>query len=104
MYAVIRKGGHQFRMEPGAVVTLPTLDAKVGESVELDEVLLGGEGEEIKLGAPIVEGAKVTVEVLRHGLDRKLTIGKLKRRKGYRRRLGHRQGFTQVRVSDITLG
>jgi large subunit ribosomal protein L21 len=104
MYAIVRTGGRQFRMEPGAVLNLPLIDAEIGDTVELNEVLLGGENEDTKIGAPTLEGALVKVEVMRHGRDRKIVVGKVKRRKGYRRKQGHRQYFTQVKVSSVSLG
>ncbi len=103
MYAVFRTGGKQFRVEPGMRVRIPSLDVDEGSSVEFDEVLLAGDGEEISVGTPVVEGAKVTAEVLRHGRDRKIIVFKRKRRKGYRKKQGHRQKFTEIRVDDVVL-
>ncbi len=106
MFAVFRTGGKQFRAEPGATLLIPTLDAEPGTTVTFDEVLLasdGGEGGEVSVGAPMVEGAQVTARVVAHDRTKKLTVFKRKRRKGYRRKQGHRQGFTVVRVADITV-
>jgi len=103
MYAVFRTGGKQFRVEPGMRVRIPSLDVDEGSSVEFDEVLLAGDGEEISVGTPVVEGAKVTAEGLRHGRDRKIIVFKRKRRKGYRKKQGHRQKFTEIRVDDVVL-
>ena len=104
MYAIIRTGGKQFRAEPGKTLRIPSVQLEPGESLTFDEVLLGADGDTVKVGAPVVSGAAVTAEVLRHGRGEKIVIFKHKRRKNYRRKQGHRQGFTEVRVSDITLG
>jgi large subunit ribosomal protein L21 len=104
MYAIIRTGGKQFRAEPGKTLRIPSVQLEPGESLTFDEVLLGADGDTVKVGAPVVSGAAVTAEVLRHGRGEKIIIFKHKRRKNYRRKQGHRQGFTEVRVSDINLG
>lgn len=103
MFAVIRTGGKQFRAEPGKTLLIPSLDAEPGVTVIFDDVLLAGEGEEVTVGGPTVEGAKVTAEVLAHDRTKKITVFKRKRRKGYRRKQGHRQDYTVVRVADITV-
>ncbi len=104
MYAVFRSGGKQFRAEPGAMIRIPSLDAEAGDTVTFDDVLLASNGDDVTVGTPRVEGAEVTAEVLGHGRDKKIIVFKRKRRKGYRRKQGHRQGFTEVRVQDISLG
>ncbi len=104
MYAIIRTGGKQFRAEPGKTLRIPSVQLEPGESLTFDEVLLGADGDTVTVGAPVVSGAAVTAEVLRHGRGEKIIIFKHKRRKNYRRKQGHRQGFTEVRVSDINLG
>ena len=104
MYAIIRTGGKQFRAEPGKTLRIPSLAIEPGQSVTFDEVLLGASDNDVKVGAPLVGGAAVTAEVVRHGRGEKITIFKHKRRKNYRRKLGHRQGFTEVRVNEINLG
>lgn len=103
MYAVFETGGKQFRAEPGNRVRIPSLAAEPGDTVTFERVLLAGEGSDIRVGAPLVEGAKVTAEVLRHGRDKKVIVFKRKRRKNYRKKQGHRQGFTEVRVSQVAL-
>ena len=103
MFAVFRTGGKQFRAEPGKTLLIPTLDVETGELVTFEDVLLAGTEEEVSVGEPTVEGAKVTAEVLAHDRTKKITVFKRKRRKGYRRKQGHRQGFTVVRVGDITI-
>jgi large subunit ribosomal protein L21 len=104
MYAIIRTGGKQFRAEPGKSIRIPSLDAEPGQTVTFDDVLLGADGDQIKVGAPVVSGAAVTAEVVRHGKGEKIIIFKHKRRKNYRRKQGHRQKFTEVRVNEISLG
>ncbi|MEX2283300.1 MAG: 50S ribosomal protein L21 [Gemmatimonadota bacterium] len=101
MYAIIKTGGKQFRAEPGLLIKVPTLPAEVGETVTFGEVLLTGGVEGVMLGAPVLDGAAVTGEVVRHGKAKKVIIFKWKRRKNYRRKKGHRQGFTEVRIGDI---
>ncbi len=104
MYAVFRTGGKQFRVEPGARLRIPSLDVEPGDSVTFDQVLLAGDGDEtVQVGAPTVEGASVKAEVIRHGRDRKIIVFKRKRRKGYRRKQGHRQDFTEIRVDEVAL-
>ena len=105
MYAVFQTGGKQFRAEPGTRIRIPSLDIEHGDSVTFDEVLLTGDADEnVQVGAPTVDGAKVTAEVLRHGRDKKVIVFKRKRRKGYRRKQGHRQDFTEIRIDEIALG
>ena len=104
MYAIIRTGGKQFRAEPGKTLRIPSLDIEPGESVTFEEVLLGSNDGGIKVGAPLVGGAAVTADVVKHGKGEKIIVFKFKRRKNYARKLGHRQGFTEVRINDISLG
>ncbi|MDB4950233.1 MAG: rplU [Gemmatimonadetes bacterium] len=104
MYAIIRTGGKQFRAEPGKNIRIPSLDIEAGEVVTFDDVLLGADGDTIKVGLPGVSGAAVTAEVVRHGKGEKIIIFKHKRRKNYRRKQGHRQKFTEVRINEINLG
>lgn len=103
MFAVFKTGGKQFRAEPGASIRIPSLEAEPGDAVTFDEVLLTSADGDVKVGQPLVEGAKVTAEVVRHGRDRKVIVFKRKRRKGYRRKNGHRQGFTEVRVNEVVV-
>lgn len=103
MYAVFRAGGKQFRAEPGGRIRVPSLDVEPGESVTFDEVLLTSDGEDVTVGRPTVDGAAVKAEVVAHGRDDKVIVFKRKRRKGYRRKQGHRQGFTEVRVDEIVV-
>ncbi len=101
MYAVIRTGGKQLRVMPGLSVRVEKLPGQVGESIELDQVLLvGGEGE-TRVGTPLVEGVKVKGTITDQGRGPKITVFKMKRRKGYRRKMGHRQDYTEIRVDSI---
>ncbi len=101
MYAVVRTGGKQVRVAPGESVRIEKLAGEVGEKVELDEVLLvGGEGD-LKVGTPTVGGAKVVGTITAQDRHPKITVFKMKRRKGYRRKNGHRQDLHQVEIKDI---
>ena len=101
MYAIIKSGGKQFRAVPGQTIKVPSLAAEPGEQVTFGDVLVTGGDEGITVGAPVVDGVSVTGEVVRHGKARKVIIFKWKRRKNYRRKKGHRQGFTEVRIGEI---
>ncbi|RMH16908.1 MAG: 50S ribosomal protein L21 [Gemmatimonadetes bacterium] len=103
MYAVFKTGGKQFRAEPGRTLRVPALEVDPGETVTFDEVLLASDGETVQVGEPLVGGASVTASVVRHGRDRKVIVFKRKRRKGYRKKQGHRQKFTEIRVDGIAL-
>ncbi len=104
MYAVIKSGGKQYRVESGAKLRVEALPAEVGASVSFDEVLLVGKGDDLKVGTPLVSGAKVKATVLAHGRGDKVKIFKLRRRKHYTKTQGHRQSYTEVRVDDIVPG
>ena len=101
MYAIFRTGGKQYRVEPGDVVRFEHLDAEVGSSITLDDVLLVGEGDDVQVGAPRVENAAVEGTVVEQGRDRKVRVFKHKRRKHYRRTRGHRQEFTAVKIERV---
>lgn len=103
MYAVFRTGGKQFRAEPGRTLRVPTLAVEPGETVDFDEVLLASDGEAVSVGTPLVEGASVRAEVVRHGKGKKVVVFKRKRRKGYRRKQGHRARYTEVRIDEVVL-
>lgn len=104
MYAIFRSGGKQFRAEQGATIRVPSLAAEPGDTIKFEEILLGsGEGD-FKIGAPLLKGAAITAEVVGHGKGDKIIIFKHKRRKNYRRKLGHRQKYTEIRVNEIDLG
>ena len=103
-YAIIRTGGRQFRVEPGKTYKFPTLRGDAGGEIEFSDVLLGSDGSAVKTGAPTIKGAKVVGEIVRHGRGDKIIVFKFKRRKNYARKQGHRQGFTEVKINDISLG
>ncbi len=104
MYAIFEAKGKQFRAEPDMTLVIPSLDAEPGERVTFDHVLLAERDEQVIIGQPSLEGASVATEVVRHGRGEKIIVFKMKRRKGYRRKQGHRQGFTEIRIVDIDLG
>ena len=103
-YAIFRALGKQFRAEKGKTLKLPLMVAEPGAKVTFDEVLLSSDGTTITAGAPLVKGAKVMAEVVGHGKDEKLYVFKFKRRKNYRRKTGHRQKHTEVRITDVKVG
>ena len=104
MYAVIKSGGKQYRVESGKPVRVETLAADVGAAVAFEEVLLVGNGDSVKVGAPLVSGAKVKGTVVAHGRGEKVNIFKMRRRKHYQKSQGHRQNYTEVRIDDIVQG
>ena len=104
MYAIFRAQGKQFRAEKGKTLRLPLLGAEAGSKVTFEEVLLTSDGETIRAGSPLVGGAKVLAEVVGDGKEPKIYVFKFKRRKNYRRKTGHRQGYTEVRITDLKLG
>jgi len=104
MYAIIKSGGKQHRVKAGEHVRVELLPADVGSTVSLGEVLLVGTGEGVKVGAPLVSGAKVTATVVSHGRGDKVKIFKLRRRKHYQKTQGHRQAYTELRIDDIVQG
>jgi large subunit ribosomal protein L21 len=104
VYAVIRSGGKQYRVQSGEQLRVEALAAQVGAAVSFDEVLLVGEGDGVKVGAPFVSGAQVKATVLSHGRGDKVRIFKLRRRKHYQKTQGHRQSYTELRIDDIIQG
>lgn len=104
MYAIIETGGHQFRAEKDAVLSVPKIEAEVGQTVDLQPVLLFSEGSDIRVGTPSVSGITVRGEVVSHGKDDKVYTFKMKKRKNSRRVRGHRQDFTRVRITEISVG
>lgn len=101
MYAVIVSGGKQHRVKEGETLKLEKLEVETGGTVEFDRVLLVADGDNVKVGAPAVEGAKVTAEVVNHGRHDKIQIIKFRRRKHSMKRQGHRQWFTEVKITGI---
>jgi len=104
MYAIIKSGGKQYRVQAGEQVRVEALAAEVGATVSLEEVLLVGTGDGVKVGAPMVSGAKVKATVVSHGRGDKVKIFKLRRRKHYQKTQGHRQSYTELRIDDIIQG
>jgi large subunit ribosomal protein L21 len=102
MYAVIVTGGKQYRVSEGDTLKVEKLVAEAGSNVEFDQVLMAGEGDSVKVGAPYLDGSKVTAEVVEHGRGKKVEIIKFRRRKHSRKRQGHRQDYTQVRITGIS--
>jgi large subunit ribosomal protein L21 len=102
MYAVIKTGGKQYRVSQGDTLRLETLDAGTGDSIEFDQVLMVGEGSDVKIGTPFVEGGKVTATVKSHGRGKKVEIIKFRRRKHHMKRMGHRQNYTEVEITGIS--
>ena len=101
MYAVIKTGGKQYRVANGETLKIETLVADVGSTVAFEEVLMVGEGETVKVGAPMLAGSSVKAEVIAHGRGDKIRIVKHRRRKHYHKEMGHRQNFTQVKITEI---
>jgi large subunit ribosomal protein L21 len=104
MYAVISTGGKQYRVSEGSVLRVEKLDGADGDKIEFDKVLLVGEGEKVSIGTPFVEGGKVEATVQSQGRRRKIDVIKFKRRKNYHRHHGHRQAYTEIRVTGISAG
>ena len=101
MYAVVRTGGKQYRLGVGDSVKVEKLSDEVGNIVELSQILMVSDGGEVKVGTPLVTGASVKAKIVGHGRNKKIRVFKMKRRKKYRRTQGHRQAFTQLKVTEI---
>lgn len=101
MYAIIKTGGKQYRVEEGQVIYIEKLDAAANETVTFDEVLSVVDGDNVNFGAPLVNGASVSATVLEHGKGKKIRVFKFKSKSNYRRRQGHRQPYTKVRIDAI---
>lgn len=101
MYAVFQSGGKQHRVAEGQVVRLEKLEVATGETVEFDQVLMLSNGDDVTIGAPFVKGGKVTAEVVNHGRGDKVNIVKFRRRKHSRTQMGHRQWFTEVKITGF---
>ena len=102
MYAVIATGGKQYRVSQGDKLRVEKLDAAEGESVDLDQVLMVVDGDDVKIGTPLLNGGKVTAEVKSHGRAAKLDIIKFRRRKHHMKRQGHRQAYTELEITGIS--
>ncbi len=104
MYAVIKSGGKQYRVAEGDVLRVEKLDAAAGDTINFDQVLLVADGDDVKVGTPRVEGGSVSAEVVDQARARKVEVVKFKRRKDYQRHYGHRQHYTEVRITGIQAG
>jgi large subunit ribosomal protein L21 len=104
MYAVIQTGGKQYRVSEGATLRVEKINAAEGDSVELERVLMVADGDDVKIGAPYLDGGKVTATVKAHGRGDKVRIVKFRRRKHHLKRQGHRQWFTELEVTGISAG
>ena len=102
MYAVVESGGKQHRVIEGETLKVEKLDIATGDTLPMDQVLMVGEGESVKIGAPFVDGSKVTAEVISHGRHEKVTIVKFRRRKHHRKQMGHRQWYTELKITGIS--
>ncbi|HSH28408.1 50S ribosomal protein L21 [Thiohalobacter thiocyanaticus] len=102
MYAVIQTGGKQYRVAPGDKLRIEKLKAAEGESVEFDKVLMVGDGDDVKIGAPYVAGGKVTATVTAQGRGKKVEIIKFRRRKHHMKRQGHRQAYTELEIKEVS--
>ena len=103
MYAVIKAGGKQYRVKPGDEVRVEKMRGEVGDPIAFDQVLLTSDGEKVSVGRPFLEDTKVTGRITRQGKNRKIVVFKYKKRKDYRKNVGHRQQFTQVKIEEIAL-
>jgi len=101
MFAVFASGGKQHRVTEGEVIRIEQLEVEPGEQVVFDKVLMVADGDQVSVGAPFVDGGQVTAEVIGNDRAKKVTVIKFKRRKGYMRRQGHRQGFTELKITGI---
>jgi large subunit ribosomal protein L21 len=101
MYAVFTTGGKQYRASQGDIVRVEKLEAEKGATIELDQVLMVGEGDDVRIGTPTVEGGKVTAEVVDHGRGEKIRIIKFRRRKHHMKQMGHRQYYTEIKITGI---
>ena len=102
MYAVIKTGGKQYRVVAGEKLKIEQILADVGAEINLDQILMVGEGESVKIGTPLLSGASVKATVLAQGRHKKVTIFKMRRRKHYQKHQGHRQNFTEIRIDGIS--
>ncbi len=102
MYAVIKTGGKQYRVAAGQKIKVEQIPADVGSEITLDQVLMVGEGESVKIGTPVVSGAEVKATVVSHGRHDKIKIFKMRRRKHYQKHQGHRQNYTELRIEAIS--
>ncbi|MFA5073693.1 MAG: 50S ribosomal protein L21 [Nitrospirota bacterium] len=103
MYAVIKSGGKQYKVSPGDIVRVESLDAKKGDVIEIKDIFMVADGDTVSVGKPILETAKITAEVMGEGRGEKIIVFKHRRRKGFRKTTGHRQNYTAIKVKEIAL-
>ncbi|MGM0443512.1 MAG: 50S ribosomal protein L21 [Fibrobacterota bacterium] len=101
MFSIVEQAGFQYKVAEGDTVEVPLIDAKEGDEITLERVLLVSDDSGNKIGTPTVDGAEVKAEVVEHGKDKKVLVIKRKRRKDYKRKNGHRQGYTKVKIKSI---
>lgn len=101
MYAVIKTGGKQYRVQEGQTLKVEKLEVATGKKLKIEDVLLIGNGDEVTIGEPLIKGAKVTAEVVAHGRHKKIKILKFKRRKHHMKQMGHRQWYTELKITSI---
>jgi len=104
MYAIVRIGGRQYRAEPGESIDIEKLPNEVGDKITFDEVLMVGDGDNTKIGTPVVDGASVTATVEEQFRGKKILVFKYRQRTNYRVKRGHRQYYTRIRIEDVTAG
>ncbi len=104
MYAVIKTGGKQYKVAKGDKLKVEKIDSETGNNIDITDVLMLVDGDNVKVGKPFVAGAKVSATVESHGRGRKLKIVKFKRRKHYRKQMGHRQAYTEIAITEIVAG
>ncbi len=104
MYAVFETGGKQYRASEGDVIRVEKIDAPEGKVIDIDKVLMVGEGNDVRIGTPYVEGGKVSATVRAQGRHKKIRIVKLRRRKHSRKQMGHRQAYTELQITAISAG
>ncbi len=104
MYAVIKTGGKQYRVSAGDKLNVESLDAAEGSDVQIDQVLMIGNGDDVTIGSPMISNASVTARVLEHGRAKKVNIVKFRRRKHHRKQMGHRQNYTKLEITGINAG
>ncbi len=102
MYAVIKTGGKQYKVSEGETLKVEKIDVEAGASIDLNEVLMVADGDDVKIGTPFVDGGKVSATIESHGRHKKIRIVKFKRRKHYRRQMGHRQSYTEIKIEKIS--
>jgi len=104
MYAVIKTGGKQYKVSEGDTLKVEKIAAEEGATIEIDQVLMVADGDNITVGAPLVEGGKVTATIKSHGRGKKIEIIKFRRRKHHRKQMGHRQSYTELQITGISAG